>query len=481
MIVKQEHVSEEFNVEKYLKEHENKEMLRFITCGSVDDGKSTLIGRLLHDTKMIFEDQLAAIEKDSKKCGTTGDRIDLALLVDGLQSEREQGITIDVAYRFFTTDRRKFIIADTPGHEQYTRNMATGASTAELAIILIDARKGVLTQTRRHSYIASLLGIKNIIVTINKMDLVDYSQEIYEDIKKDYELNVIPNLPGSDKKIYYLPISALEGDNVVEKSANTPYYGGKTLIELLDTIKVSNFKDDLVNDFRFPVQFVNRPHLDFRGYAGTIAGGRIRVGDEIMVLPSKKTTRIKKIVPPAVHQDDKNSVISIDEAFAPMAVTLTLEEEIDVKRGDMIVPANRMPNVSDSFEVMVVWMNEEPLKEGNGYIIKRSTTVLNGVFSKLLFKKDINNFDEIAAESLHLNEIGCCEMNTDRLLAGDSYDKNRQAGGFIIIDRHSNNTLGAGMIINSLQKQSDKKHDGIETELNAFIRRYFPDWGCKKL
>lgn len=479
MIINQEKLSEDFNVEQYLKEHENKEMLRFITCGSVDDGKSTLIGRLLHDTKMIFEDQLAAIEKDSKKCGTTGDRIDLALLVDGLQSEREQGITIDVAYRFFTTDRRKYIIADTPGHEQYTRNMATGASTAELAIILIDARKGVLTQTKRHSYIASLLGIKNIIVTVNKMDLVGYSREVFEDIKKDYELNVIPNLPGSDIKIFYLPVSALEGDNVVDKSANTPYYEGKTLLELLDSVETRNFKDDLTSDFRLPVQYVNRPHLDFRGYAGTVAAGRIRVGDEIMVFPSKKTSRVKAIVPPAI--DFTGETVTLNEAFSPMAITLTLEDEIDIKRGDMIVPAHCAPEISDNFEVMVVWMNEDPLQTGNSYVIKRATTVLNGVFPKVIYRKDINNFAELSADKLHLNEIGCCELTTDRLLATDRYDINRQTGGFIIIDRHTNNTLGAGMILGSLQKQAAGRNAVIESELNAFVRRYFPDWGCRKI
>jgi sulfate adenylyltransferase subunit 1 len=481
MIIKQHEHDKDFNVETYLKEHENKEMLRFITCGSVDDGKSTLIGRLLHDTKMIFEDQLAAIEKDSKKCGTTGDRVDLALLVDGLQSEREQGITIDVAYRFFATDKRKFIIADTPGHEQYTRNMATGASTAELAIILIDARKGVLTQTRRHSYIAALLGIKNIIVTINKMDLVDYSQEVYEDIKKDYELSVLPNLPGSDKKIYYLPISALEGDNVVENSSKTPYYKGKPLLELLDTMEVKNFEDELINDFRFPVQFVNRPHLDFRGYCGTIASGRIRAGDEIIVLPSRKTTRIKSIIPPDVTEAEKSDVSTVDEAFAPMAVTLTLEDEIDVRRGDMIVPAHKVPRVSDSFETMVVWMNEKPLDVGETYVIKRASTLINGTFKKILYKKDVNTFEEPAADKLELNEIGCCELNTDRLLAADAYDKNRHTGSFIIIDRYTNNTLGAGMIKASLQQSGKKQNAGLEAELNAFIRQHFPGWGCKEL
>lgn len=481
MLIKQENLPEDFDVIKYLKEHEKKELLRFITCGSVDDGKSTLIGRLLHDTKMVFEDQLAAVVKDSKKCGTTGERVDLALLVDGLQSEREQGITIDVAYRYFATEKRKFVIADTPGHEQYTRNMATGASSAELAIILIDSRRGILTQTRRHSFIVSLLGIRNLVVTINKMDLVDYSEEIFNDICKDFELNVIPSLPGEEKQLYFLPISALEGDNVVEKSSNMDFYNGKTLLEILDSVEICSYKNDLGNDFRFPVQFVNRPNLDFRGYSGTIASGHISVGDEIMVLPSKKSSLVKSIILPDFSNQSESEVQSIPMAFAPMAITLIVEDQIDIKRGDMIVKAIRPPITSDAFEVMVVWMNEQPLIPGENYIFKRATTTFNGSFERIKFKKDISNFSEISAEVLNLNEIGCCHLLIDRQIAADSYFRNRYTGGFIVIDRHSNSTLAAGMIIRAIERIEKAKTDMLACEFNAFVRRNFPDWGCKKL
>lgn len=481
MILKTEQIGDNFELEAYLKEHENKELVRFITCGSVDDGKSTLIGRLLHDSKMIFEDQLAAVEKDSKKFGTTGDRTDLALLVDGLQSEREQGITIDVAYRFFSTAKRKYIIADTPGHEQYTRNMATGASTAQLAIILIDARKGVLTQTRRHSYIASLLGIRNIVVTVNKMDLVGYSQQVFADITRDFERHVVPNLPGSDVNVYYLPVSALEGDNVVDRSQKMPFYQGKTLIELLDTVDADSAVATRIDDFRLPVQYVNRPHLDFRGYAGTIARGRVRIGDEIAVLPSGKTSRVKSIIPP-VAKNASEGLMVIEEAFAPMAITITLEEEIDVRRGDMIVHAHQLPQVSDRFSAMVVWMNESTLKLGEKYLIKQASTLMNASFSKILFKKDINTYAELPAETVELNEIACCELNTERPAVVDPYSVNRLLGAFIIIDRYTNNTLGAGMIIKSLSRQAEiASKTGIEAELNSMVRKYFPDWGCREI
>lgn len=481
MLIKKENLSDSFDVIEYLKEHEKKELLRFITCGSVDDGKSTLIGRLLHDTKMIFEDQLAAVEKDSKKCGTTGDRVDLALLVDGLQSEREQGITIDVAYRYFATDKRKFIIADTPGHEQYTRNMATGASTAELAIILIDARKGVLTQTRRHSYIVSLLGIKNLVVAVNKMDLVGYSEEIFKDICRDYELNVMPNLPGEEKKLFFIPISALEGDNVVENSSNTSFYQGKSLLEILDTIEIGSYRNDLKNEFRLPVQFVNRPNSDFRGYAGTIASGRILVGDEIMVLPSRKTTTVKSIILPNFSDQKLGENQGLNEAFAPMAVTLILADEIDIKRGDMIVKALRPTKVADSFAAMVVWMSEQELAPGENYLIKRATTTFNGYFEQINFKKDINSFSEVSADKLSLNEIGSCNLVIDRKIAADSYFKNRFTGGFIVIDRYTNNTLGAGMIIKPVDRAAKTSIDRFAAEFNAFVRRTFPDWGCKEI
>ncbi|HND52819.1 MAG TPA: sulfate adenylyltransferase subunit CysN, partial [Pirellulaceae bacterium] len=335
------------DINAYLNQHEQKELLRFITCGSVDDGKSTLIGRLLFESKMIYEDQLAAIRKDTERYGTTGGEVDLALLTDGLEDERQQGITIDVAYRYFSTDKRKFIIADTPGHEQYTRNMATGASTADLAIILIDARRGVLTQTKRHSFIVSLLGIKHIVVAINKMDLVGFSQEVFEQIRRDYQAFAARlDLPD----VHFLPISALKGDNVVGPSAAMPWYEGPSLMHLLETVYIGS--DRNLEDFRFPVQFVNRPNLDFRGFCGTIASGIIRQGDEIMVLPSRKTSRVKTIT---TFDGDR------EEAFAPQAVTLTLTDEVDCSRGDMIVRPGNVPRVEQRFEAMVVWMAEEPL------------------------------------------------------------------------------------------------------------------------
>ena len=473
------------DIEAYLKEHENKEILRFITCGSVDDGKSTLIGRLLYDSKMIFEDQLASIEKDSKKSGTTGDKIDLALLVDGLASEREQGITIDVAYRFFSTDKRKFIIADTPGHEQYTRNMATGASTADLAIILIDARQGVLTQTKRHSYIASLLGIKNIVVAINKMDLVDFSQERFEEIKKDYE-TIIPNLPhNEDIEFKYIPISALDGDNIVTNSSKCDWYKDKPLMELLDTIEIHKKEN---NDFRLPVQYVNRPHLNFRGFCGTIASGSISVGDAITVLPSKKTSKVKSIVSNDIKElrpkNKDENVETIQTAFAPMATTITLEDEIDISRGDMIVKSDNIPEVSTKFNVMVVWMSEQKMNPNSSYIIKRATSVINGTFRSVEYKKDINTFEEIPADHLELNDIANCTLSLDRQIAVDPYNKNRYTGSFIIIDRYSNETMGAGMIVSSMKEEqtnSVKEYTQAEIELNEFIRRNYPQWECKAI
>ncbi|NVJ52222.1 MAG: sulfate adenylyltransferase subunit CysN [Campylobacteraceae bacterium] len=474
------------NIEQYLKEHEHKEILRFITCGSVDDGKSTLIGRLLYDSKMIFEDQLASIEKDSKKSGTTGDKIDLALLVDGLASEREQGITIDVAYRFFSTDKRKFIIADTPGHEQYTRNMATGASTADLAIILIDARQGVLTQTKRHSYIASLLGIKNLIVAINKMDLVDFSQERFKEIKKDYE-EIIPKLPhNEDINFNYIPISALDGDNIVSNSPKSPWYAGKPLMELLDTVEIHHDEND---DFRLPVQYVSRPHLNFRGFSGTIASGTISVGDEITVLPSRKTSVVKSIVSNDIKDlrpiGKDETVETIETAYAPMATTITLKDEIDISRGDMIVKSNSIPKVSNKLNVMVVWMDEKPMELNNSYIIKRATSVINGSFKAVEFKKDINSFKEISADTLELNDIAKCSLSLDRQIAVDSYYENRHTGSFIIIDRYTNSTVGAGMIVDAQESQDneDQTRDYTEAEiaLNKYIRDNFPEWGCKEI
>lgn len=457
------------DINEYLHQHEQKELLRFITCGSVDDGKSTLIGRLLHDSKMIYEDQLASIHNDSKKVGTTEEGPDLALLVDGLQSEREQGITIDVAYRYFSTDKRKFIIADTPGHEQYTRNMATGASTADLAIILIDARYGVQVQTKRHSFIVSLLGIKRVIVAVNKMDLVDFSQEVYEKIVKDYQ-EFTKDL-GFETSVF-IPVSALKGDNVVDPSDQTPWYDGKPLIHTLENISIQDDSDE--QDFRLPVQYVNRPNLDFRGFCGTIASGVIRVGDEITVLPSQKTSKVKSII---TWEGES------EEAYAQMAVTLTLEDEIDISRGDLIVKTGEAPEISDSYDVNLVWMTENSLQPGKNYYVKCSSSVVNGTIEKLHYKKDVNTLEEKEADLLHLNEIGFGKLSLEAPIAADGYRENRQTGSFVLIDRITNNTVGAGMIVNAATKGPKKKHEytEFELELNALVRKHFPHWGCKSL
>lgn len=476
------------DIEQYLKEHESKEILRFITCGSVDDGKSTLIGRLLYDSKMIFEDQLATLKKDSKKSGTTGDNLDLALLVDGLASEREQGITIDVAYRFFSTEKRKFIIADTPGHEQYTRNMATGASTADLAIILIDARQGVLTQTKRHSYICALLGIKNIIVAVNKMDLVEFSKERFDAIVQDYKKVQAHLLHVNDITFHYIPISALEGDNIVSSSAKSAWYKDKPLMQLLDTV---NIYKKASTHFRFPVQYVNRPHLNFRGYCGTIASGEINVGDAITVLPSRKTSKIKSIISNDIKElrprSKDETVETIQRAFAPMATTVTLEDEIDISRGDMLVKSEDIPQISSKFSAMVVWMHEYPMKLEQNYIIKRASSVLNGTFKSIEYKKDVNTFKELKATMLELNDIAKCMLSLDRPIAFDPYDKNRYTGSFIIIDRYTNNTVGAGMIVSSIINSSmddnidKRRYTDAERALNEYIRTYFPEWNCKEI
>jgi len=478
------------SIETYLKEHENKELLRFITCGSVDDGKSTLIGRLLYDSKMIFEDQIAAAKNETKKYGTVDGGIDFALLVDGLQSEREQGITIDVAYRFFSTDKRKYIIADTPGHEQYTRNMVTGASTADLAVILIDARKGVLTQTRRHSFLVSLLGIRNIVVAINKMDLVDYSQEVYEKIVNDYKLmheKLIYSLPYKTfyQKIDFIPISALKGDNVVENSKNMPWYNGLPLLRYLDSIEIQNSKSKIQNPFRLPIQYVNRPNLDFRGYAGTIASGEINEGDKIVVYPSKKTSTVKSIISP-INSIDSNSSIdsikSIDSAFSPMAITLTLKDEIDISRGDLIVKdGEKEPLFNDSFEAMLVWMDEEPLKNRE-YILKIYTKETNALVSKILFKKDVNTWEKLEAKTLELNDIARVQIDLSEKIAFDLYEESKSTGAFILIDKISNNTVAAGMIVGEATKHVKKRvYTESEIALNRFIREHFPEWGCKAI
>ena len=419
----------------YLAQHERKELLRFLTCGNVDDGKSTLIGRLLHDSKMIYEDHLETITRDSKKVGTTGDDIDLALLVDGLQAEREQGITIDVAYRYFSTTKRKFIIADTPGHEQYTRNMATGASTCDLAIILVDARHGVEDQTRRHSYIASLLGIRHLVVAINKMDLKDYDEKVYNEIKDDY-LAFAKQINLDTSSLYFVPMSALKGDNVVNRSEHTHWYAGQTLMEILESVDVSGDLTDRA--MRFPVQYVNRPNLNFRGFAGTLASGSLRKGDAITVLPSGKSSQIKSIV----TFDGE-----LEQAIAGQAITLTLEDEIDISRGDLIVSAQDTVRSSDHFEAMLVWMGEEPLLPGKRYDFKRATSYIPGNISAIEHRVDVNTLAQNTVSSLQLNEIGRVQISLDAPLALDDYQANRTTGAFIVIDRLTNITVGAGMII----------------------------------
>ncbi|WP_416426859.1 sulfate adenylyltransferase subunit CysN [Pseudomonas sp. App30] len=419
----------------YLGQHERKELLRFLTCGNVDDGKSTLIGRLLHDSKMIYEDHLEAITRDSKKVGTTGDDIDLALLVDGLQAEREQGITIDVAYRYFSTAKRKFIIADTPGHEQYTRNMATGASTCDLAIILVDARYGVQTQTRRHSYIASLLGIKHIVVAINKMDLKGFDEGVFEEIKADY-LKFAEGIALKPSSLHFVPMSALKGDNVVNRSERSPWYTGQSLMEILETVEVSG--DRNLTDLRFPVQYVNRPNLNFRGFAGTLASGVVHKGDEVVVLPSGKSSRVKSIV---TFEGE------LEQAGPGQAVTLTMEDEIDISRGDLLVHADNVPTVTDSFDAMLVWMAEEPMLPGKKYDIKRATSYVPGSIASIVHKVDVNTLAEGPGSALALNEIGRVKVALDSAIALDGYDSNRTTGAFIVIDRLTNGTVGAGMII----------------------------------
>lgn len=420
------------DINAYLKKHEEKQLLRLLTCGSVDDGKSTLIGRLLHDTKMIYEDHLASLRADSAKLGTTGEKLDLALLVDGLQAEREQGITIDVAYRYFSTDKRKFIIADTPGHEQYTRNMATGASTAQLAIILIDARHGVLTQTRRHSFIASLLGIRHVVVTINKMDLVDFSEARFDEIKREY-LAFSQKLNLHD--IRFVPISALEGDNVVNRSERTSWFTGEPLMEILENVELARDKD--MEHFRLPVQYVNRPNLDFRGFCGTIASGVIRPGDEVTALPSGKTSTVKSIV----TFDGE-----LSEAYIDQAITLTLNDEIDVSRGDMLVKSHDLPLVDQRFNAHIVWMTDAPMVPGRLYSIKLGPTFTAGSVRHISHRIDVNTLEQDQSEQLGLNEIGLCEVALNQPVVFDPYTRNRHTGAFIIIDRLTNVTVGAGMI-----------------------------------
>lgn len=442
----------------YLESHEQKSLLRFITCGSVDDGKSTLIGRLLYDSKMIFEDQLAALEADSKKVGTQGDSIDFALLVDGLAAEREQGITIDVAYRFFATQKRKFIVADTPGHEQYTRNMATGASTADCAILMIDARKGVLTQTRRHSIIATLLGIRHLVLAINKMDLVGFRQSVYEEIIADYR-GFAEALP-ANLHITPIPISALAGTNVTERSPETPWYTGPSLIEFLETVEIEREAESL--PLRLPVQWVNRPNLDFRGFSGQIASGRVRPGDRIRSLPSGRETTVTRIV---THGGD------LAEAVAGQSVTLTFADEIDTSRGDMIAEAAAPPEVSDQFQVRLLWMSEDPLLPGRRYLMKSGTRTTVATINAPKHGIDVNTLAETPARTLELNQIGVTTIALEQPIAFDPYTENRATGGFILIDRQTNNTVALGLIDFSLRRAANIHWQALDITRDALAEQ----------
>lgn len=440
----------ESDIEGYLRDQENKSYLRFITCGSVDDGKSTLIGRLLYDSKLIFEDQLKNLESDSKKMGTQGGEIDFALLVDGLAAEREQGITIDVAYRFFTTDKRKFIVADTPGHEQYTRNMATGASTADLAVILIDARKGILTQTRRHSFITSLLGVKHVVVAINKMDLAGYSKEIFDTIERDYR-TFADDMGFSS--IQCIPVSALKGDNITESGNNMGWYDGPTLLEYLECVDISTNEENA--PFRMSVQWVNRPDLDFRGFSGTIVSGEIKPGDEIVALPSAQTSKIKSIV----TYDGE-----LETACKDQAVTLTLEDEIDVSRGDLISDRNNRPEITDQLQAHVIWMHDEPMLPGRPYLIKLANKTISGEITDLKYKIDVNSFDREAGKTLKLNEVGVCNISLNDKVVYEAYKTVPALGSFIVIDKMTNATLAAGMIDFGLRRATNVHWQAVDVD-----------------
>jgi bifunctional enzyme CysN/CysC len=442
------------DIEAYLHAHEHKSLLRFITCGSVDDGKSTLIGRLLYESQLVFEDQLAALEADSKRVGTQGEELDFALLLDGLAAEREQGITIDVAYRFFSTDRRKYIVADTPGHEQYTRNMVTGASTADAAVILIDARKGVLTQTRRHSYLVSLIGIRHLVLAVNKMDLVDYDEGRFREIDRDYR--AFAASLGLDD-VTPIPLSALRGDNVTEASDQMPWFAGPTLMEYLETVEIDQERAQR-GPFRLPVQWVNRPNLDFRGFAGTIASGSVRPGDQLVALPSGRQSRVERI---AGYDGD------LDEAVAGQAVTLTLADEIDVSRGDVIAAADAVPEVADQFEATVIWMADEPMLRGRNYLLKIGTKTVTATIAPLKYKVNVNSLERLAATRLDLNEIGVCDLELDQAIAFDPYRDNRETGGFILIDRITNNTVGAGLLHFALRRSHNIPWQPIDLDKEA--------------
>jgi bifunctional enzyme CysN/CysC len=438
----------ETDIEAYLEAHEHKSMLRFITCGSVDDGKSTLIGRMLYESHLVFEDHLAALEADSKKIGTQQGEMDFALLVDGLSAEREQGITIDVAYRFFSTERRKFIVADTPGHEQYTRNMVTGASNADLAVILVDARKGVLDQTRRHSYLVSLLGIRQVVLAVNKLDLVDYSQQCFDEIVADYrafaaKLGIL--------EVVAIPLSALRGDNIIEPSPNTPWYGGPTLLQHLETVEV--VRDRHAGAFRMPVQWVNRPHLDFRGFSGTIAGGRVRVGDAIRVAPAGTTSTVARLV---TFDGD------LDEAVADQAVTIVLADEIDVSRGDVLCAADEPLQVADQFDAHIVWMHEDEMLPGRPYLMKIGASTVGVSITQPKYKVNVNSLEHLAAKTLQLNEIGVCQIATNRPVPFEPYETNRDLGGFVLIDRVTNATVGAGLLHFALRRSQNVHWQAVD-------------------
>lgn len=461
-------IQQQGGVEAYLLAQQHKGLLRFLTCGNVDDGKSTLIGRLLHDTQQIYQDQLSVLQTDSKRIGTQGEKLDLALLVDGLAAEREQGITIDVAYRYFSTEKRKFIIADTPGHEQYTRNMATGASTCSLSILLIDARKGIQEQTRRHSFISTLLGIRHLIVAVNKMDLVDYSQSVFEKIQRDYQ-QFAEQLP-VDLNVWFVPISALDGDNIVSPSDNLPWYHGETLLSLLENVQVTQTAAE--QPLRFPVQYVNRPNLDFRGYSGTLSSGIIQVGQPIKVLPSGTTSTIKEIVTFAGNQSS---------AIAGEAITLVLSDEIDISRGDLIVAENEHLLASQHALIDVVWMSEQPLVQGQQVDIKIAGKRSRGKVENIQYQVDVNNLTQKVATELPLNGIGLVEFSFDEPLLLENYQSNGDTGGMILIDRLTNVTVGAGLVREAQSEDAihNSEFSQFEIELNQLIRRHFPHWGAR--
>ncbi|MBP5769950.1 MAG: sulfate adenylyltransferase subunit CysN [Bacteroidaceae bacterium] len=450
-------MNKDLDIKAYLDADEQKDLLRLLTAGSVDDGKSTLIGRLLFDSKKLYDDQLAALERDSKRVGNAGDHIDYALLLDGLKAEREEGITIDVAYRYFSTNRRKFIIADTPGHEQYTRNMITGGSTANLAIILVDARTGVITQTRRHTYLVSLLGIKHIVLAVNKMDLVDFDQHVFDKIVADYK-QLTDSLGIDDVTCF--PLSALDGDNVVERSERTPWYDGPALLDFLETVPIH--ADRNYRDFRFPVQYVLRPNLDFRGFSGKVASGIIRVGDEVMALPSMKRSHVKSIVLPYSPQAGDDSCdpdhpqrgAEGDVAFPPQSVTITLEDEIDISRGEMIVHPDNVPSIGRHFTTMLVWMDEEPMDTGKQFFLKHNTNTTRATIAAIRHRVDVNTLEKKPGQPFVLNEIGQVDMLTAKTLFFDAYNDNRQTGAFILIDPITNNTSAVGMILAPLDEST---------------------------